>query len=549
MKKHHPPKGNSDKKTSFFKRIGKEYSSAFKATGSTHVYRNRKTIVKSIALCFIPFLYAFIALWAFFDPLGNINRLPIALVNQDTSAQGDNRIINVNNLPLNGVAPNKSGAYEFDINDIEIGDKKKTFKVYYFDDQKTYEKYQNDTTFLTEILISKTFTTQWNNFFNSVFYIITHSPSGDIWNQINNLPDKPEITLQGSYKVNPILGEINDFALNSLKNGILGKFFPIIVTDKLFDYWKTDAHKTNPPNYDNWKSKLASIYDVLSILIPGMQVHRAEFLYNIGNVNDDATWADCKEQETSYWKVNSLAGPLNFIDVNVNIIGEDKSPYGFGLGPYFMCIGMWVGGLLLTFNFTRNKDKEKSKFWSNYLAKAGWMVIFGLIQATILTTALLLLFNNNDLFTRFWQLYLFMWFMAICFDLIVQGIAHMFRDHDLGRFLIVIFLVLQLSGSGGTFPVELEPGFFQIITHILPFTYAIRGLREILITPNPIVILINMAIIIAIVAVVMAISLLLNWLYDYLDAKRLNNPKPQTKNNKNFWRKEKDIVIEQEDIT
>lgn len=39
-----------------------EFKTAFKAIGSNHVYKNRKTIVKSIALCFIPFLYAFIAL-------------------------------------------------------------------------------------------------------------------------------------------------------------------------------------------------------------------------------------------------------------------------------------------------------------------------------------------------------------------------------------------------------------------------------------------------------------------------------------------------------
>lgn len=537
-------------KVSWFKKITKEFSSAFKATGNNHVYKNRKTIIKSIVLCFIPFLYAFIALWAFFDPLGNINRLPIALVNQDVSAQGDDRVINLNSLSLADTSPNKYGAYEFDINNIKMGDKQKNFKVYYFDDLQTYQKHQNDVTFLSEILISDSFTHQWNNYFSKVFDIIINPPAGEnIWEAISKIADKPQITLQGSYKVNPILGEINDFVLNILKDNIFGKFFPVIISDKVFDFWNQDAiaaGSVESPNYENLKPQLLEIYNYLAILVPGLGAHQSGFEQNISEVNSTEKWKIARSEENSYWKNHSLTGPLEFVKFNVNIIGQEKSPYGFGLGPYFMCIGMWVGGLLLTFNFTRNKANTKNKFWSNYLAKASWMVIFGLIQATILTTALLLLFNNADLFHRFWQLFLFMWFMAICFDLIIQGIAHMFRDHDLGRFLIVILLVLQLSGSGGTFPVELEPTFFQIITHILPFTYAIRGLREILIAPNPVIILINIAIILAIVAIIMIISLTLNWLYDYLDARRLKSSKSHKKSKKYFWRVQKDIVIEEE---
>ena len=39
-------------------------------------------------------------------------------------------------------------------------------------------------------------------------------------------------------------------------------------------------------------------------------------------------------------------------------------------------------------------------------------------------------------------------------------------------------LVLQLAGSGGTYPVELLPEFFQFINPLLPFTYAIEMMRE-----------------------------------------------------------------------
>ncbi len=216
---------------------------------------------------------------------------------------------------------------------------------------------------------------------------------------------------------------------------------------------------------------------------------------------------------------HTLLAPINFINFNFNIEGQDKSPYGFGLGPYFMCIGMWVGTLLLTFTFIRNKDIPKTKFWSNYLAKSAWMIIFGLIQSTILVTSLLLLFNNIDLWQRFWQMFLYMWLIAIIFDLVVQSIAHMFRNHDLGRFLIVILLILQLSSSSGTFPVELEPKFFQVMYNFLPFSYAIKGLREILINPNPMTILWSIGCLLIFIIILVPLSLLLNWWHDHKDAK------------------------------
>ena len=39
-------------------------------------------------------------------------------------------------------------------------------------------------------------------------------------------------------------------------------------------------------------------------------------------------------------------------------------------------------------------------------------------------------------------------------------------------------MVLQIGGSGGTFPIQLTPKFFQTINPFLPFTYAISFARE-----------------------------------------------------------------------
>ena len=44
--------------------------------------------------------------------------------------------------------------------------------------------------------------------------------------------------------------------------------------------------------------------------------------------------------------------------------------------------------------------------------------------------------------------------------------------------MAIILLVLQVAGSGGTFPIQMTPPFFQAIYPFLPFTYAISAIRE-----------------------------------------------------------------------
>lgn len=49
---------------------------------------------------------------------------------------------------------------------------------------------------------------------------------------------------------------------------------------------------------------------------------------------------------------------------------------------------------------------------------------------------------------------------------------------DVGKAIVIMMLVLQIAGSGGTYPIVLLPKFFQMISPILPFTYAIDLMRE-----------------------------------------------------------------------
>ena len=66
--------------------------------------------------------------------------------------------------------------------------------------------------------------------------------------------------------------------------------------------------------------------------------------------------------------------------------------------------------------------------------------------------------------------------IATVFSMVVYTTVSTFGNA--GKALVIVFLVLQLSGAGGTFPIELSSRFFQTINPFLPFTYAIAAMRE-----------------------------------------------------------------------
>ena len=49
---------------------------------------------------------------------------------------------------------------------------------------------------------------------------------------------------------------------------------------------------------------------------------------------------------------------------------------------------------------------------------------------------------------------------------------------DVGKFLVILFLVVQLSACGGTFPLETLPDAYQQINPFMPMTYSLNLFKE-----------------------------------------------------------------------
>lgn len=151
--------------------------------------------------------------------------------------------------------------------------------------------------------------------------------------------------------------------------------------------------------------------------------------------------------------------------------------YWSAMAPFFTVLAIWVGSLLLIALFTTKvtdtqfiKYKDSEKFFGKRL----FFFVISLAQGLIVSVweILLLWVYTQD------SLAFILTALACSFVFSMVAFSCVTTFWNAGKALLIVFLVLQLSWSGWTFPVELSDPFFQTINPYLPFTYAIKAMRE-----------------------------------------------------------------------
>lgn len=149
--------------------------------------------------------------------------------------------------------------------------------------------------------------------------------------------------------------------------------------------------------------------------------------------------------------------------------------YGSGMTPFYTVLSLWVGGLLLiSLLSTTVVEPELFKPREVYFGKMFLFMLLGLLQTVIVTSGDVLLLNVK-MANPIWFI-VFGLFCSMIFIIIIYTLVSIFGD--VGKAMAIVMLVLQIAGSGGTYPVALLPKFFQAISPFLPFTYAVDIMRE-----------------------------------------------------------------------
>lgn len=147
--------------------------------------------------------------------------------------------------------------------------------------------------------------------------------------------------------------------------------------------------------------------------------------------------------------------------------------YGSAMAPFYTVLSLWVGILLLMSLLSTNVHGDY-KPNEVYFGRGLTFLTLTIIQALIVSLGDIYFLKvqavNIPLFI------LISVFTSIVFTAIVYSLVSIFGN--VGKAIGVVLLVIQVAGSGGTFPIQVTPQFFQNVYPLLPFTYAISAMRE-----------------------------------------------------------------------
>ena len=152
--------------------------------------------------------------------------------------------------------------------------------------------------------------------------------------------------------------------------------------------------------------------------------------------------------------------------------------YGSGMTPVYSVLAFWVGmliaGALLKTEVPKHKKFENMTVREKHFGKMLTFIFIAIVQSLIITigakflvgvqVANLPLFIIGSLVT------------SITFAIIIFTILSMFGH--IGDGIAIVLMVVQLSGTGGTYPVQAMPLFFRSIEPFVPFPYGVDLMRE-----------------------------------------------------------------------
>lgn len=171
-----------------------------------------------------------------------------------------------------------------------------------------------------------------------------------------------------------------------------------------------------------------------------------------------------------------LAAPVSLKTHKVYEIAN----YGSSMAPFYSVLSIWIGGIVLVAMLKVNVSEkcteglENAKLYQVYFGRFITFLIVGLFQSTLIALGDLLYLGIQC--EHPFLFLLACWFSSIVFVNIIYTLTVSLGD--IGKAVSVILLVVQVAGTGGTFPIEVAPKFFQAVYPLLPFTHSMAALRE-----------------------------------------------------------------------
>lgn len=164
------------------------------------------------------------------------------------------------------------------------------------------------------------------------------------------------------------------------------------------------------------------------------------------------------------------------VKVHTELIYEIAN-YGSGVAPFYTVLAIWVGALVLVSLIKVDADKkglDNPKLYELFYGRYLLFFLLGQVQTVICVLGDIYLLKCQVVYPGLFLLASCL--TSLTFTLLIYALTISFGD--VGKAISVVMIVLQIAGSGGTYPIEILPSFYQAVYIFFPFPYAINALRE-----------------------------------------------------------------------
>ncbi|UAJ79139.1 YhgE/Pip domain-containing protein [Leifsonia sp. ZF2019] len=179
-------------------------------------------------------------------------------------------------------------------------------------------------------------------------------------------------------------------------------------------------------------------------------------------------------------QASTISDPVNLKNDSITSAGT----YGAGLAPFFVALAGWIGIYALFLIVKPVSRRAITALHSPVkITLAGWLTpgLLGAIQMVglfaIVAGALGFRIDNPV------GMYGLMALASLTFAAIILTLNVWLGS--VGQFLGLVLMVLQLVTAGGTFPWQTLPGPLAALHHVLPMSYAVDGIRQLMYGGNP----------------------------------------------------------------
>ncbi|MBO4365951.1 MAG: YhgE/Pip domain-containing protein, partial [Eggerthellaceae bacterium] len=153
------------------------------------------------------------------------------------------------------------------------------------------------------------------------------------------------------------------------------------------------------------------------------------------------------------------------------------SNFGSAMAPIYNALALFVGSLLIMVSVKPQVSQRGRKCLNNpkprhlYFGRFGVVAVLSFLQSTLLALGNLFFLQVQAVHPLLFMLCY--WFSGLVYAFIIYTLVVSFEN--LGKGIAVLMLIVQVTGCGGSYPLQLLPDFVQKVSPWLPATHVVNA--------------------------------------------------------------------------